>query len=146
MLNHGAPQGMVMVPLPKPAEGKDEPPKLNPQAMKAQMFGGNVPFMVQPQLQMSAQMPPSEQGVAPNGQTIPMGMVGQFPQMMQMPHQMPGPQGGMPMGYMTMNLDQLRQQMTPQQLQQLQYQMQVLKGMGGAPKNNDANNDQNKKS
>lgn len=111
--------------------------------MPNNIFGG-MPFMM-------AQLPSQLQNTdnsSQNSQGMQMGMMGQFPGMMQMPQQgqmsgNPG-QGGMPMGYtMVINPDQARQ-MTPAQLQQLQMQMMVGKGvMMGMPKPDQ--NDQNKK-
>jgi hypothetical protein len=81
---------------------------------------------------------------------MPLGMVNQFSPLLQMPQgaQIQGNLGGMPMGYMMLNQDQLRQMSpTPPQLLQLQMQMMkngVMPGTMQMPKN-DVNNDPNKK-
>lgn len=88
---------------------------------------------------MMAQMPSSDQS-SQNPSGMQMGMMGQFPTMVQMPQsgQMQGSgQGGMPMGYtMVMSPEQMRS-MNPAQAQQLQQQIQMMmlsKGMmGGMP-------------
>jgi hypothetical protein len=65
---------------------------------------------------------------------MPLGMTNQFPPMLQLP-QGTHNQGGIPLGYMMMNQEQLRQ-MNAQQLQ-----MMMSKGMPGMmqiPKNDNS--------
>jgi hypothetical protein len=116
--------------------------------MPNNMFSGGMPFMMQVPNQLQ-----STDGSSQNTPTMPnmqMGMMGQFPGMMQMPQQgqmqASTGQSGMPMGYtMVLNPEQARQ-MSPAQLQQIQMQMQMMMGKGmmmGMPKNDQ--NDPSKK-
>lgn len=132
----GMPQGIMMNPMmgmQKPSgDGKDEAGNKPAGSMQNAMFGGGMPFMM-------AQVPSQMQNQETSSQTpagIQMGMMGQFPGVMQMPQQSQmqgGGQGGMPMGYtMILNPEQARS-MNPVQLQQLQMQMQMMMGKGMMP-------------
>ncbi len=149
----GMPQGIMMNPMmgmQKPSgDGKQDGGNKQTGSMQNPMFGAGMPFMM-------AQVPNQMQNQQTSSQTqsgIPMGMMGQFPSVMQMPQQPQmqggGGQGGMPMGYtMVINPEQARS-MNPAQLQQLQMQMQMMMGKGmmpgvmQMPKNDQ--NDQSKK-
>lgn len=150
MMGGGMPQGIMMNPMmamQKPTtDGKEEGSGKQTGSMSAQMMaGGGMPFMM-------AQVPSQLQGPDSNPQNpsgMQMGMMGQFPTMMQMPQQpqMQGnpahPQGGMPMGYtMMLNPEQSRS-MTPSQMQQLQLQMQMMMSKGMMPMMQMPKNDQN---
>jgi hypothetical protein len=102
-----------------------------------------MPFMTS--MPTTSQLPPqmtpnegSSSNPSQNIPVLPIGMGGQFPPMMQMG------QGGLPLGYMMMNAEQLRQ-MSPQQMQLLMQMMapKNIQGMMQIPKND--GNDQNKK-
>lgn len=113
--------------------------------MQNPLFGGTMPFMMASMPnQLSTEN--SSQNSSPNLQGMQLGMMGQFPQMMQMPQgaQMQGAQGqgGMPMGFMVLNQEQLRQ-MSPAQQMQMMMSKGMMPGMMQMPKSD--NNDPNKK-
>jgi hypothetical protein len=90
MLGPGAtPQGLIMnpmMPMPKSSDGKE--------GLKGQLYG-SVPYMVQ-MPQVSPKMSSSDSTTNSNVQNLPMGMMAQYPQMIQIP-QIASPQGATPM-------------------------------------------------